>query len=64
MVDSVERNGGPGKRRNLQTYKTRVGGTKDDSAVTMQHKSPRTPCGAGHLGLTQKETQRGRLWTA
>ena len=25
---------------------------------------PNTPGGAGHLGLTHTETQRGRLWTA
>ena len=30
----------------------------------VQRKSPGTPCGAGHVGLTHTETQRGRLWTA
>ena len=25
---------------------------------------PLGPCGAGYLGLTHTETQRGRLWTA
>ena len=59
----VERNGGPGKGRNLR--QNRGGGrTKDDGAVTVQRKSPGTPCGAGHVGLTHTETQRGRLWTA
>ena len=33
-------------------------------AVTVQCTSPGTPCGAGHVGLTHTETQRGRLWTA
>ena len=31
--------------------------------VLVQRKSPGTPGGAGHVGLTHTETQRGRLWT-
>ena len=53
-----------GQEREGTPDKTGVGRTKDDGAVTVQRKSPGTPCGAGHLGLTHTETQRGRLWTA
>ena len=53
-----------GQAREGTSNKTGVGRTKDNGAVTVQRKSPGTPCGAGHLGLTQMETQRGRLWTA
>ena len=32
--------------------------------LVVQRKLPGTPCGAGHVGLTHTETQRGRLRTA
>ena len=61
-----------GQAREGTSDKTGVGRTKDDGAVTVQHKSPGTPCGAGHVGLTHTETQRGScgqpggggVWTA
>ena len=53
-----------GQAREGTSDKTGVGRTKDDGAVMVQHKSPGTPCGAAHMGLTHTETQRGRLWMA
>ena len=53
-----------GQAREGTSDKTGVGRTKDYSAVMVQRKSPGTPCGAGHVGLTHMETQRGGLWTA
>ena len=53
-----------GQAREGTSGKTGVGRTKDEGAVMVQRNSLGTRCGAGHLGLTHAETQRGRLWTA
>ena len=51
-------------RQEKEPPKKWVGRTKADGAVMVQRKSPGTPCGAGHVGLTHTEPQRGRLWMA
>ena len=50
-----------GQAREGTSDKTGVGRTKDVCAVTVRHKTPGTPCGAGHVGLTHTETRLGRL---
>ena len=53
-----------GQAREGTSDKTGVGRTKDDGGVMVQRRFPGTPRGAGHVGLTHTEIQRGRLWTA